>query len=157
MFGKGGLGRLFYESKRGDMDKKRIWVAVGVVENTAGQVFICRRSDGQHQAGKWEFPGGKVEAGETMPAALARELAEEIGIEVQQSEPLLQIEHDYPDKSVLLDVWRVTDFQGEPHGREGQSLVWVSPGEMGQFAFPAADAPIIAALRGEVGQATQAA
>lgn len=142
MFGKGGLGRLFYESTRGDMDKKRIWVAVGVVENAAGQVFICRRSDGQHQAGKWEFPGGKVEAGETMPAALARELAEEIGIEVQQSEPLLQIEHDYPDKSVLLDVWRVTAFSGQPYGREGQSALWVDRQSLLEYEFPEANHPI---------------
>ncbi len=128
------------------MEKKRIWVAVGVVENGAGEIFICRRLDGQHQAGKWEFPGGKVEAGETMPAALARELAEEIGIEIQQCEPLLQIEHDYPEKSVLLDVWRVTAFVGQPYGREGQPACWVDRQSLADYDFPAANLPITEAV-----------
>ena len=128
------------------MEKKRIWVAVGVVENGAGEIFICRRLDGQHQAGKWEFPGGKVEAGETMPAALARELEEEIGIEVQQCEPLLQIEHDYPEKSVLLDVWRVTAFVGQPYGREGQPARWVDRQSLLEYDFPEANLPITEAV-----------
>ncbi len=134
-----------------------VHVAVGIVAGADGTVLITRRPDHVHQGGLWEFPGGKVEHGESVLGALGRELHEELGITVQAAVPLLQTGHAYPDRRVLLDVWRVTDFQGEPHGREGQSLVWVSPGEMGQFAFPAADAPIIAALRGEVGQATQAA
>ncbi len=128
------------------MEKKRIWVAVGVVENGAGEIFICRRLDGQHQAGKWEFPGGKVEAGEIMPAALARELEEEIGIEVQQCEPLLQIEHDYPEKSVLLDVWRVTAFVGQPYGREGQPARWVDRQSLLEYDFPEANLPITSAV-----------
>ena len=96
--------------------------------------------------------GGKVEHGESVIAALGRELRE-VGIAVRAAEPLLQTGHAYPDdRRVLLDVWRVTDFEGEPHGREGQPLVWASPGEMEQYTFPAADAPIIAALLGELGK-----
>ena len=124
------------------MEKKRIRGAVGVIENGEGEIFICQRTGGQHQAGKWEYPGGKVEAGETTPQALARELAEEIGIEVQQSEPLLQIEHDYPDKAVLLDVWRVTAFAGHPYGREGQPARWVARHTLSEFDFPEANQAI---------------
>ena len=124
------------------MDKKRIRVAVAVIENNQGEIFICQRTGGQHQAGKWEYPGGKVEAGETTPQALARELAEEIGIAVEQCVPLLQIEHDYPDKSVLLDVWRVTAFAGLPYGREGQPARWVARHALLEFEFPDANLPI---------------
>ncbi|QQS55866.1 MAG: 8-oxo-dGTP diphosphatase MutT [Candidatus Competibacteraceae bacterium] len=127
-------------------------VAVGIVTGADGAVLITRRPDHVHQGGLWEFPGGKVEHGESVIAALGRELREELGIAVRAAEPLLRTGHAYPDdRRVLLDVWRVTDFEGEPHGREGQPLVWASLSEMKQFAFPAADAPIIAALLGEVG------
>ena len=121
-------------------------VAVGIVANAAGAILITRRPDHAHQGGLWEFPGGKVEAGETVTAALRRELHEELGIRVQAAEPLLHIRHAYPDKTVLLEVWRVTAYQGEPHGREGQPLIWVVPARLADFAFPAADAPIIEAL-----------
>jgi len=130
-----------------------VHVAVGIVAGADGAVLITRRPDHVHQGGLWEFPGGKVEHGESVIAALGRELREELGIAVRAAEPLLQTGHAYPDdRRVLLDVWRVTDFEGEPHGREGQPLVWASPGEMGQYTFPAADAPIIAVLLGEVGE-----
>lgn len=123
-------------------------VAVGIVADAAGAILITRRPDHAHQGGLWEFPGGKVEAGETVTAALRRELHEELGIQVQAAEPLLHIRHAYPDKTVLLEVWRVTAYQGEPHGREGQPLTWVLPARLADFAFPAADAPIIEALTG---------
>ena len=134
-------------------ERSFVHVAVGIVAGADGAVLITRRPDHVHQGGLWEFPGGKVEHGESVIAALGRELREELGIAVRAAEPLLQTGYAYPDdRCVLLDVWRVTDFEGEPHGREGQPLVWVSPGEMEQYAFPAADAPIIAALLGEVGE-----
>lgn len=128
-------------------------VVVGIVAGADGTVLITRRSDDVHQGGLWEFPGGKVEHGESAIEALGRELHEELGIMLRAAEPLLQVDHTYPDRRVLLDVWRVTDFRGEPHGREGQPLVWVSPDEMEHFAFPAADAPIIAALCARASQA----
>ncbi|MGL4206798.1 MAG: 8-oxo-dGTP diphosphatase MutT [Aeromonadaceae bacterium] len=122
--------------------KKRLWVAVGVIENDRGQIFICQRASRQHQAGKWEFPGGKVEEGESLQQALRRELFEEIGIEVEACEPLLKIEHDYPDKAVLLDVWRVTAFSGKPYGKEGQPGLWVAREELANYDFPDANQPI---------------
>lgn len=134
-------------------ERSFVHVAVGIVAGADGAVLITRRPDHVHQGGLWEFPGGKVEHGESVVAALGRELREELGIAVRAAKPLLQTGHAYPDnRRVLLDVWRVTDFEGEPHGREGQPLVWASPGEMEQYTFPAADAPIIAALLGEVGK-----
>jgi 8-oxo-dGTP diphosphatase len=122
-------------------------VAVGIVADSTGAILIARRPDHAHQGGLWEFPGGKVEADEAVIAALRRELHEELGIAVQAAEPLLQVRHAYPDKTVLLDVWRVTAWRGEPHGREGQPLTWASPAKLANFAFPAADGPIIARLR----------
>ncbi|MCC8993256.1 MAG: 8-oxo-dGTP diphosphatase MutT [Candidatus Contendobacter sp.] len=123
-----------------------VQVAVGIMINATGAVLITRRPEHVHQGGLWEFPGGKVESGEAMESALRRELHEELGITVQAAEPWLQVRHAYPDKTVLLEVWRVTAYQGEPQGREGQPLVWALPAEMATFAFPAADQPIIAAL-----------
>lgn len=125
---------------------KRIHVMAAVIER-GDAVFIARRPDHLHQGGKWEFPGGKLESGETPLQGLTRELHEEIGIEVQSAQPLIRIGHDYPDKSVLLDVWRVTAFSGEPHGREGQQVQWVPRTALHTFEFPAANVPIVAAVQ----------
>ncbi|MYM64698.1 Nudix family hydrolase [Pseudomaricurvus sp. HS19] len=126
---------------------KVIHVAAGVIKDAAGQILIARRPDTAHQGGLWEFPGGKLEAGESAPQALARELHEELGIHVEHCEPLIQIRHDYPDKSVLLDVWTVDAFAGEPHGREGQPVRWVAASDLGNYDFPAANVPIVTAAR----------
>jgi 8-oxo-dGTP diphosphatase len=122
-------------------------VAAAVVFAADGRVLITRRPPQVHQGGLWEFPGGKLETGEDAYTALRRELHEELGIDIQQARPLLRIHHEYPDKSVLLDVWRVEAFDGTAHGREGQPARWVRPDELGQFDFPAANRPIIAAAR----------
>lgn len=126
---------------------KRVHVAAGVIRSSDGHVLIARRPLDKHQGGFWEFPGGKVEAGETAETALARELAEELGISVTASRPLIQVSHDYPDKQLLLDVWEVLAFSGEPHGAEGQPLAWVDPEELPGFSFPAANRPIVTAAR----------
>jgi 8-oxo-dGTP diphosphatase len=126
--------------------KKYLHVAVGVIENKRGEILIAKRPDSAHQGGLWEFPGGKVDAGETLQSALYRELKEELAIDVQQSQPLIQIRHDYPDKSVLLDVYRVTDFSGEAKGNEGQPVLWVRPELLSQYEFPAANKSIINAI-----------
>ena len=126
---------------------KRVHVAAAVIRGTDGKILIARRADTQHQGGLWEFPGGKVEAGESVEAALGRELKEELGIVVEAARPLIKVQHDYPDKHVLLDVWEVSAFSGEPHGAEGQPLAWVSPRELADYAFPEANQPIVAAAR----------
>ena len=124
---------------------KVVHVAVGVVAR-GDDIFTTLRAKDAHQGGKWEFPGGKVESGETVTDALKRELAEEIGIDVLSSEPLILIEHDYGDKCVKLDVHRVTQFTGEPHGKEGQSSRWQPANELRAEDFPEANVAIIQAL-----------
>ena len=124
---------------------KRLHVAVGVIKNSDGKILISKRADAVHQGGLWEFPGGKVESGELVQQALQRELDEELGIQVQKSEPLIKISHQYPDLSVLLDVWRVNAFSGQAHGCEGQDIKWVGPQQLAEFDFPAANRPIIKA------------
>jgi 8-oxo-dGTP diphosphatase len=105
------------------------------------------RSVHQHQGGKWEFPGGKVEQTETVQQALARELQEEIGINVKAAQPLLVIEHSYSDKAVKLDVWLVTEFTGTAQSLEGLENRWVQLDELEQLDFPEANRPIIDVLR----------
>lgn len=126
--------------------QKRVHVAVGVIHRADGCILIAQRAAKQHLGGLWEFPGGKVEAGETVSEALSRELYEELGIITGQQSPLCRIQHDYTDKSVLLDVWHVHDFTGEAHGREGQPLRWVSPQALVATEFPEANRAIIRAL-----------
>ncbi|GAB7533485.1 Nudix family hydrolase [Pseudomonas sp. 3A(2025)] len=126
---------------------KRIHVVAAVIRGHDGRILIARRADTQHQGGLWEFPGGKVEEGEAPCLALGRELQEELGIEIQAARPLIKVQHDYPDKHVLLDVWEVSAFSGEPHGAEGQPLAWVTPRELPDYEFPAANQPIVAAAR----------
>jgi len=126
---------------------QQIHVAAGAIENENGGILVTRRPDHVHQGGLWEFPGGKLELGETAVEGLRRELHEELGIRVLETRPLIRIHHDYGDRHVLLDVHRVRAFLGEPQGREGQPLAWVDPQDMDPRTFPAADRPIITALR----------
>ena len=119
----------------------------GAILDDTGRVLVTRRPDHVHQGGLWEFPGGKLEPGESPEAGLARELMEELGITVYASRPLIRIHHDYGDRHILLDVRRVDAFGGTPQGLEGQPLDWLAPEDMDPAAFPAADRPIIAALR----------
>ncbi len=133
---------------------KVVHVAVAVIERLGDsgekEILIAQRAKCQHQGGLWEFPGGKVEHGESVLAALARELQEEINISPLANippEPMIKIQHDYGDKQVLLDVWRVSKFSGEPRGLEGQPLRWVALTDLAAYAFPAANIPILNACR----------
>ena len=121
-------------------------VAVGILIDEAGRVLVTRRAPDAHQGGLWEFPGGKVEEGETLIEALARELSEELGVLVETTEPLVVLEHDYGDKQVRLDVHRATRWSGEPRGLEGQPLAWHRPEQLRDWAFPAANQPILERL-----------
>jgi len=124
----------------------RIHVAAAAVFDDRQRVLICRRPPHTHQGGLWEFPGGKLEPGETIESALRRELMEETGINVTSARPLIRVHHDYPDRRVLLDVWRVERFTGTAAGHEGQPIRWVLPGELKRYRFPAANIPIIKAV-----------
>jgi len=129
------------------MNQKVVHVAAGVITDAAGLVLIARRPAHVHQGGLWEFPGGKLEGNEDVKVALKRELHEEIGITVQHAHPLIRIHYAYPDKQVLLDVWKVTSFTGEAHGREGQPIQWIQADELNQYDFPYANKPIIKAAQ----------
>ena len=124
-----------------------IEVAVGVLDDTRGRVLIAQRPAGKAYAGYWEFPGGKIEAGETVEAALVRELHEELGVRVQACEPLLTLVHRYPEYTVRLQIRRVRGFSGEARSREQQALSWVAPDELGQWRLLPADGPVVQAIR----------
>ena len=124
-----------------------IHVAVAVIEDDQGRILLTRRPEGVHQGGLWEFPGGKIEEGEDLALGLEREIREELGLQVLSHRPLITVTHHYSDKSVLLDVHRVTAFSGSPHGREGQPLAWVKPEMLRDYPMPAADRPIINAVK----------
>lgn len=128
-------------------DHDLIHVAAGVISDAQGRVLIAKRPEHAHQGGLWEFPGGKLEPGEPSAQGLARELAEELGIQVSASRPLIRLRHDYGDRHILLEMRRVLAYQGRPHGREGQAIRWLAPEAMEASAFPAADRPVISALR----------
>ncbi len=110
-------------------------------------MLIAQRPAGKTLAGGWEFPGGKLEPGEGRRQGLARELREEIGIDIREPRPLLRLRHRYPYGEVLLDVWVVRRYRGEPRGLDGQELRWCSRGELPQADLLPADRPIIGALR----------
>lgn len=124
-----------------------IHVVVGVIYNTQGDLLLSRRPDHLHQGGLWEFPGGKCEPNETIEQALARELAEELGLVVQQARPLIRVHHAYPKQQVLLDVWQVEKWHGTPWGREQQLWTWCPADELKNQPFPAANYPIITAVQ----------
>ena len=121
---------------------KVVHVAVGVIKR-GDFIFISKRPDQLHQGGRWEFPGGKVEQGETAIAALARELMEEVGLQVLQASALMQLEYAYPEKTVLLDVWLVNESKGAGEGLEGQQVAWVHYSELANYQFPDANQPIL--------------
>ena len=124
---------------------KVVHVAVGVVyQNDA--FFLTKRAEEVHQGGKWEFPGGKVENDETVAQALARELNEEIGIDVLACQPLIEITHDYGDKKVCLEVFIVDNYIGEPNAQEGQKQSWFALNEFKKLDFPKANEAIIAKI-----------
>ena len=121
-------------------------VAVAVIINTEQEVLIALRQAHQHQGGLWEFPGGKVEAGEATSEALKREVKEELDLAVVTATPLLEVTHDYGDKLVLLDVWHVSEYAGEARGVEGQTIRWCAVNDLDTVNFPEANKTIINAI-----------
>ena len=124
---------------------KQIHVVAGVIRDARGRILLARRTEGRDLAGLWEFPGGKVEPGESPEAALARELHEELGIEAKVGEALIRVPQQYPDKRLVLDV-RQVQFTGSPRGLDGQALVWAPTAKLASYAMPPADRPVVAAL-----------
>jgi 8-oxo-dGTP diphosphatase len=123
-----------------------VHVVAAVLRDARGRVLLARRTAGRDLAGAWEFPGGKVERGETALQALARELDEELGIRVLSAEPLISVPQAYPGKRIVLDVHTVAAFEGTPRGRERQALAWAPVEKLGSYPMPPADRPVVAAL-----------
>ncbi|MGP9663528.1 Nudix family hydrolase [Halomonas sp. AOP22-C1-8] len=129
------------------MVKRRVHVAAAaIISADQKQVLIARRPSNVDQGGLWEFPGGKLAPYETGLEGLKRELHEELGVEIVRAQPLIRVHHEYPDKHILLDVWQVHEFAGEPFGREGQAVRWVPMEELANYPFPAANLPILRAV-----------
>lgn len=129
-------------------EDRRAWthVVAAAVVDPAGRILIAERPRHKAHGGLWEFPGGKREHGETPAAALKREFREEVGLELEAGRPLIRVQFEYPERSLILDVWRVDSFVGEAVPREGQQLRWVPPRELREYRFPAANQPVVAAL-----------
>lgn len=126
--------------------KNIVHVAVGILQNASGKILLAKRAAHQHQGDLWEFPGGKVEKNETVFEALVREFIEEVDVKITQAVPFQQIEHDYGDKRVLLDVWLSQSFEGVARGKESQPIEWVSIHELDKYPFPQANQAIVQAL-----------
>ena len=123
-----------------------IHVVAGVIQDARGRILLARRTAGRDLAGFWEFPGGKVDAGETPEQALARELHEELGIHIGNSEPLIAVPCAYRNKRIVLDVRRIAAWTDTPTSRERQALAWSPPGKLVSYPMPPADRPVVSAL-----------
>jgi 8-oxo-dGTP diphosphatase len=122
-------------------------VVVALLTDSQGRWLLNQRPSGRPLAGYWEFPGGKREPTEDAWTALCRELAEELGIDVEAGQRFLELRHEYPDRSVHLDVWRVSRYRGLPQARERQPLRWLALEDIDGLPLLEADWPIVAALR----------
>ena len=123
-----------------------ITVVAAIIRDGDGRICLSKRLDHKHQGGRWEFPGGKVEVGERLSDALARELHEELGMEDARSTPFMTIAHQYPDLHVTLHFRDVTAWQHAPVGREGQQVAWFVADELSALSFPAANQPVVTAI-----------
>jgi len=130
-----------------DIPSPLVHVVAAAVIDAKGRVLIAQRPAGTHLAGGWEFPGGKLEPGEERLMGLARELREELGITIATPRPLIRVRHAYPSHEVLLDMWVVKRYSGEPRGLDGQALRWCTPDELAVAELLPADKPIVAALQ----------
>ena len=128
---------------------KTVLVSAVALIDIDGRVLLAQRPEGKSMAGLWEFPGGKVEQGETPEVALIRELEEELGINTWQSclAPLSFASHSYPDFHLLMPLFACRKWEGTPASREGQALKWVRANDLKNFPMPEADLPLIPVLR----------
>src|SRR5580765_3922143 len=126
-----------------------VLVAAVALIDADGRVLLAERPEGKHLAGLWEFPGGKAQPGETPEAALIRELAEELGIDVHETclAPFTFASHAYADFHLLMPLYVCRKWSGIVTAREGQRLAWVRPARLGDYPMPPADKPLVAMLR----------
>lgn len=126
---------------------KKLNIAVGIIRNPYNEIFITQRAADAHMANKLEFPGGKIEAGETPEQALSRELQEEVGITPVDARLFEKLEYQFPDRHITLWFWLVESWKDEPWGKEGQPGKWVAAGTLQAEDFPPANEPVIAKLK----------
>lgn len=131
------------------IDEDHIHVVAGIIWQPAAipRFLIAQRQKGKHLQDYWEFPGGKLEAGESPWQALQRELREEISIVPTRAAPFMQVYYRYPQRNVLLDTWMIEEYSGEVAARERQALRWIAVTESDQYRLPPADIPIIEAIK----------
>lgn len=129
------------------LPQRLVRVVAGVIRDARGRILLAQRTGASDLAGLWEFPGGKIDPGESPEAALIRELDEELGIQAEVGEALITVPQRYPDKRLTLDVRHVTRWRGNARGREGQALLWVPPRKLASYRMPPADRPVVAALQ----------
>jgi 8-oxo-dGTP diphosphatase len=134
------------EGRSREAEPPPVDVVAGVIRDKTGRILLARRTEGRDLAGLWEFPGGKREPGETPEAALARELSEELGIDIDCGAPVIAVPQRYPHKRLRLDVRVVAAWRGTVKGHEGQALAWAPPHTLASYAMPPADIPVVAAL-----------
>lgn len=125
---------------------KILQISVGIIRNTDGEIYITQRAADSHMAHKWEFPGGKIEAGETPEEAVIRELQEEVGIAATSLHQFDKLEYQFPDRHITLWFWMVDGWEGEPWGKEGQPGRWVAQRDLVADEFPPANVPVIEKL-----------
>lgn len=134
---------------QGGLSGPLLLVVAAALVDIDGRVLLARRPEGKSQGGLWEFPGGKVGAGETPEAALVRELEEELGIDTKESclAPIAFASHSYPEFHLLMPLYVCRVWQGEIRPREHSQIAWVRPRDMGSYPMPPADIPLVAILR----------
>lgn len=126
---------------------KKLQIAVGIIRNQKHEIFITQRAADAHMANKLEFPGGKIEAGETPDQAVIRELQEEVGITPERFSLFEKLEYQFPDRHITLWFWLVESWEGEPWGKEGQPGQWIALANLNAEDFPPANEPVIARLK----------
>jgi 8-oxo-dGTP diphosphatase len=135
------------------MDRESLRVVAAAMVDRSGRVLIAQRPPGKWQAGRWEFPGGKVEAGEDEEMAVRRELMEELGVRVDAAQRLTEVTHDYSDRRVSIGLWLVLRHEGEPRGLDGQALQWVAAEKLASADLLEADLPMLPVLCAALGAA----
>lgn len=130
------------------MSARLLLVVAAALYDAQGRVLLCQRPEGKPMAGLWEFPGGKIDDGETPEAALVRELDEELGIKVNPEDlkPITFASHSYRTFHLLMPLYACSLWRGAPRAREGQAFAWVEPNQLKGYPAPTADVPLFEVL-----------
>jgi len=125
-------------------------VVIAIITNQHEEILVAKRALHKHQGGLWEFPGGKVEPGESLLAALKREIHEELDLNIARAQPFMQLAYDYPERKLMLHVWQVDEYTGTACGKEGQAILWIDKQDIALLPFPDANKAILQRLIAKV-------